>query len=170
MHKGEALALTWKDINFKDNEIRINKAISRGKNNKLYLKTTKTGISRTIKLDPETMDLLKAWRKQQKKDYLHLGYNTTQPNQLVFSNENNEFIQPTKTRKWLMNILKKYKITTHGLRHTHCSLLFEAGANLKDVQDRLGHTDSKTTLDIYTHVTQKAKAETIEKFENYLKI
>lgn len=118
------------------------------------------------------MDILKAWRKQQKKDYLHLGYNTTQPNQLVFSNENNEFIQPTKTRKWLMNILKKYnlkKITTHGLRHTHCSLLFEAGATLKDVQDRLGHTDSKTTLDIYTHVTQKAKAETIEKFENYLK-
>lgn len=35
--------------------------------------------------------------------------------------------------------------------------------------DRLGHTDSKTTLDIYTHITQKAKAETIEKFENYLK-
>ncbi len=173
MRKGEALALTWKDINFKDNEIRINKAISRGKNNQLYLKTTKTGISRTINLDSKTMALLKAWRKQQKKDYLLLGYNTTQPNQLVFSNENNEFLQPTKTRKWLMNILKKYnlkKITTHGLRHTHCSLLFEAGAGLKNVQDRLGHTDIKTTLDIYTHVTQKAKAETIEKFENYLKI
>lgn len=68
MRKGEALALTWKDINFKYNEIRINKAISRGKNNQLYLKATKTGISRIIKLDPKTKELLYAWRKQQKKD------------------------------------------------------------------------------------------------------
>lgn len=40
------------------------------------------------------------------------------------------------------------KITPHGLRHTHCSLLFEAGASIKEVQNRLGHSDVKTTLDI----------------------
>lgn len=119
------------------------------------------------------MDLHKTWKKQQKKDYLLLGYNTMQSKQLVFSNENNDFLQPTKTRKWLMHVIKKYNpkmITTHGLRHTHCSLLFEAGATLKEVQVRLGHTDVKTTMDIYTHVTEKAKARTIEKFENYLMI
>ena len=52
-------------------------------------------------------------------------------------------MQPTKTRKWIMHVQEKYKlgtITTHGLRHTHCSLLFEAGASLKEVQDRLGHS------------------------------
>nr|WP_275403075.1 tyrosine-type recombinase/integrase [Sporosarcina limicola] len=61
-------------------------------------------------------------------------------------------------------------ITTHGLRHTHCSLLFEAGASLKQVQDRLGHTDAQTTLNIYTHVTQKAKEEAILKFANYIEM
>jgi len=91
----------------------------------------------------------------------------------VFSNEKNEFLQPTKTRKWLIQVQVKFnlkKITTHGLRHTHCSLLFEAGASIKEVQDRLGHSDIKTTMDIYTHVTQKAKEGAIQKFENYLQI
>nr|WP_255512461.1 tyrosine-type recombinase/integrase [Kurthia sp. Dielmo] len=59
-------------------------------------------------------------------------------------------------------------MTAHGLRHTHCSLLFEAGASIKEVQFRLGHRDVKTTLDIYTHVTKKAKSETINKFTNFL--
>lgn len=173
MRKGEALALTWKDLNFKTNEIRINKALSRGKNNRMYVKSTKTGISRTIKMDKGTMDTLNEWKKQQKQDYLILGYNTLQPKQLVFSNERNEFLQPTKTRKWLQQILTKYnlpKITTHGFRHTHCSLLFEAQATIKEVQDRLGHTDVKTTMDIYTHVTQRAKKEAIQKFEKYLEL
>jgi integrase len=173
MRKGEALALNWSDLNFKDNEIHINKAISLGKDNQLYLKTTKTGIVRTIKMDEKTMQILKQWRKRQQEDYLILGFNTLNKDQLVFSNERNEFLKPTKTRKWLVQVQIKYnlkQITTHGLRHTHCSLLFEAGASIKEVQDRLGHSDVKTTMDIYAHVTQKAKAEAIQKFENYMEI
>lgn len=61
------------------------------------------------------------------------------------------------------------KITTHGLRHTHYSLLFEAGASIKEIQDYLDHSDVKTTMDIYAHVSEKAKAEAIQRFENYLK-
>lgn len=169
--KGEVLALKWSDINFKDNEIKISKAVSRGKDNKLYLKTTKTGKPRTIKMDEQTMKILKEWKKQQQQDLLILGINSLDKNQLVFSNTKNEYLQPTKTRRWLVHIQEKYnlkRITTHGLRHTHCSLLFEAGASIKEVQDRLGHSDVKTTMDIYTHVTKKAKAEAIQKFESYI--
>ena len=173
MRKGEALALKWTDLNIKENEIRINKAISRGKENQLYLKGTKTGIVRTIKMDDTTMQILKQWKKKQQEDYLILGFNTINKDQLVFNSINNDYLQPTKTRKWLVQVQKKYNlksITTHGFRHTHCSLLFEAGASIKEVQDRLGHSDVKTTMDIYTHVTQKAKVEAIQKFEKYLNI
>ncbi|MGE8078526.1 tyrosine-type recombinase/integrase [Peribacillus loiseleuriae] len=125
MRKGEALALTWNDLNFTTNELRINKALSRGKDNKLYVKSTKTGVARTIKMGDKTMAVLKVWTKKQKHDYLVLGFNTLQPKQLVFSNEHNEYMQPTKTRKWILHVQKKYNlgtITTHGLCHTHCSL------------------------------------------------
>ena len=173
MRKGEALALTWNDLNFTTNELRINKALSRGKDNQLYVKTTKTGIARTIKMDDITMSVMKEWKKKQKQDYLALGFNTMQPKQLIFSNEVNEYLQPTKTRKWILHVQNKYKlstITTHGLRHTHCSLLFEAGVSLKEVQDRLGHSDVQTTMNIYAHVTKKAKEEAIQKFASYLEM
>lgn len=173
MRKGEALALTWNDLNFTTNEVRINKALSRGKDNRLYVKSTKTGVARTIKMDDKTMTILKDWKKKQKLDYLLLGFNTMQPKQLVFNNEQNEYLQPTKTRKWIMYVQNKYKlntITTHGLRHTHCSLLFEAGASLKEVQDRLGHSDVQTTMNIYAHVTKKAKEEAILKFASYIEM
>jgi integrase len=169
MRKGEALALTWSDIDFEKNEIRINKAISRGIDNKLYLKTTKNGVARTISMDQESMNLLAIWKAEQEKKF-----NTKPPKkQLVFNNRYNDFIQPIQTQKWLQQILKKYnlpKITTHGLRHTHCSLLFEDGASIKEVQERLGHTDVKTTMDIYAHITKKTKASTVEKFDAYLKM
>src|SRR5699024_9719882 len=171
MRKGEAFALTWNDIRFNEKEIRINKALSRGKENKLYVKSTKTGTSRTIKMDQETLNILKVWRSKQKQKYLELGINTTEPNQLVFSNVHNDYIQPSKTRKWILQVQEKYnlvKITTHGLRHTHCSLLFEAGANLKEVQDRLGHTDVQTTMNIYAHITRTAQESAIQKFESFL--
>lgn len=171
MRKSEALALTWNDVNFIENELTINKAIGRGKQTKLYLKTTKTGKSRTIKLDPTTLSILKDWNKLQKQQYIKLGINTMKKNQLIFSNTKNEFLQPVQVQKWMYSVQNKYqfkRVSPHGLRHTHCSLLFEAGASIKEVQDRLGHSDVKTTLDIYTHVTKKAKEGAIQKFVDYL--
>ncbi|WP_431027806.1 tyrosine-type recombinase/integrase [Lysinibacillus sp. LZ02] len=94
--------------------------------------------------------------EETKQDYIILGYNT---------------LQPTKTRKWMLHVQNKYglkEIITHGLRHTHCSLLFEAGATIKEVQDRLGHGDVQTTMNIYAHVMKKVKAVTIQKFVDYL--
>ncbi|SLM97812.1 Integrase [Brachybacterium faecium] len=71
----------------------------------------------------------------------------------------------------LNKIITKYnlkRITTHGFRHTHCSLLFESGASIQEVQDRLGHSDVQTTMNIYTHVTEKAKEQTADKFAQYV--
>lgn len=170
--KGEILSLTWQDINFKDNTIRINKALAQGLNNKLIIQTPKTKTSvRTISIDPKTTEILKEWRKKQKEFYFMQGLNTLSPKQLVFSNHNNELLQPHHTYTVLNKIITKYnlkRITTHGFRHTHCSLLFESGASIQEVQDRLGHSDVQTTMNIYTHVTEKAKEQTADKFAQYV--
>ena len=74
-------------------------------------------------------------------------------------------------RRWMLLLSKKFGlkyISCHGFRHTHASILFQAGATIKEVQNRLGHADAKTTLNVYTHVTQKEQNETALKFANYL--
>ncbi|WP_153731842.1 site-specific integrase [Sporosarcina obsidiansis] len=169
MRKGELLALTWEDIDFEKKEMTINKAIARGLENTMYEKSTKTGVSRTISLDDETINLLQEWQIDLKKT---LGRNFKKKKQLVMPNEENNYLQPTKTRKWLNYVIDKYKLpplTTHGLRHTHTSMLIEAGANMKQVQQRLGHSDIKTTMDIYTHLSAHAEKETVNLFTNFLK-
>lgn len=62
----------------------------------------------------------------------------------------------------MLHVQQKYglkEITTHGLPYTHYSLLFEVGATIKEVQDRLGYGDVQTTMNIYAHVTKKMKYE-----------
>ncbi|RST71877.1 integrase [Siminovitchia acidinfaciens] len=61
-------------------------------------------------------------------------------------------------------------MTIHGLRHTNASLLFEAGASIKEVQERLGHSDIQMTMNIYTHVTDYLKEKTAEKFQRYIEL
>ncbi|MDT2524153.1 tyrosine-type recombinase/integrase, partial [Enterococcus raffinosus] len=52
--------------------------------------------------------------------------------------------------------------------HTHCSLLFEAGLSIQEVQYRLGHSNARTTLEIYSHVTKNQQEKSAEKFAKYI--
>lgn len=172
MRKGEALALQWKDIDFTNETVTINKTVARGENNALVIQTPKTAKGvRTIVLDKITLSILKKWRTEQATDYLKLGFNTMKPTQPIFTTIHNNYVQLASVVNRLNKIIIKHdlkRITVHGFRHTHCSLLFEAGASIQEVKERLGHSDIKTTMNIYTHVTKKAKEETAEKFANYV--
>ena len=57
----------------------------------------------------------------------------------------------------------------HSLRHTHATLLIQNGANIKDVQTRLGHASIETTLDTYTHSTENSSKNTVNLFEQISK-
>ncbi|GEB11652.1 site-specific integrase [Streptococcus equinus] len=157
IRKGEMLALDWKD--YKDETLSISKAVTRTPAG-LEISVTKNKSSeRLISLDRITCTIL---------DKLHETY----PNSiLMFESENGGIMTPSLPRKWLLQIISGsdlQPIKIHGFRHTHASLLFDAGLSLKQVQYRLGHSDLKTTMNVYTHITQKAIDDIGEKFSNYI--
>ncbi|STP39309.1 integrase [Enterococcus durans] len=170
---GEILGLEWRSVNFEDNYISITQTLARGKNRRLYLEEPKTSSStRDIPLDQITMDWLKKWRKKQREELLIIGHNSLKPDQLVFSSAmDNSFIQLSKPRKWLQTILKQENlktITIHGLRHSGAVMMLESGLTLKDIQDRLGHSDISITSAYYLHISEKRKRETIDQMTDYI--
>ena len=71
------------------------------------------------------------------------------------------------------DFLKKYGVSDvrfHDLRHTFASLLLEAGESPKIIQELLGHTTITTTMDIYTHVSPKAKIQAIKTLDGVVKL
>lgn len=172
LRRGECLALTWNDINFSQGTLRINKTLTQGLKGVQIVQAPKTRKGRrTLKLDDITIKYLKEWRKEQRKYYLMLGFNTMQKDQLIFANTKNKHKSLNTPAKWLGKIIKDHdlkKITVHGFRHSHASALFSAGASIKEVQERLGHEDVQTTMDIYTHVTQEQNDEAVQKLQNYM--
>jgi integrase len=60
-------------------------------------------------------------------------------------------------------------LTPHSLRHTHTSLLAEAGVALEQIMDGLGHSDDQITKNVYLHVTQEMKKEASHKFTQLMR-
>lgn len=173
MRRGELMALTWQDIDFNNQTININKTLTNGIGYKDKIDTPKTKSSkRVISVDNKTIEVLKTWRTQQRIMSLKHGHNTSNKQQEIFTNvETNKRLNRVYANETLNYICKQNdfkRITVHGFRHTHCSLLFEAGLTVQEVQDRLGHADINTTMDIYAHVTEKQREKVAEKFANYI--
>ncbi|WP_296114988.1 site-specific integrase [uncultured Anaerococcus sp.] len=173
MRKGEAQALEWDDINFKENKIRINKTISTYGRNKKHISNPKTSSSnRIISVDKTSIDLLKDRKKEQKEWNKNIRVED-KTQKYIFTTKDNELTYHNAPRKQFLKVVKNNnlrKIRLHDLRHTHASLCFEAGMSPKDVQYRLGHKEIQTTLDVYTKVTRGKEKASIEKFTDFMEI
>ena len=177
IRRGECLALTWDDLNIKKSTLSINKTLTQGAHGKQIIQATKTKKgNRTLSLDSTTLFYLKKWKLEQKRKLFALGYNSSHPGQLIFATTKNTFKSLNTPKKWLDIVTNRMKkdnvilphITIHGFRHSHASAMFAAGATIKEVQERLGHEDVETTLNIYTHVTDQQNAEAVQKLVNFL--
>ncbi|MET7026015.1 site-specific integrase [Ligilactobacillus salivarius] len=168
---GECLALTWHDLDYKNNTIAINKTLARTKKSfKIQIPKTKSSI-RKISLDVETIQVLKMWQLEQRKQLLKIGINALDSQQLIFNSNKNSFIFNSVIAYDIKLIAKKagiYPITTHGFRHTHATLLFASGLDIKQVQARLGHSNVQTTLNIYTHAIQDKQDKIGDEFAKYI--
>ena len=168
MRRGELYALNWSDIDFTSNQLTIDKSVMRVRS-EFTISSPKNNFSiREITLDNETVKILKHWKLSQKKELFSHGILPhTDSEQLMFTNRTNGFL----TAAWLNNVMDKYpkkRLTPHGLRHTHATLLLNDGVPVNDVQRRLGHADATMTLNVYGHASTDDKY-IADQFANILK-
>ena len=173
LRQGEALALKWSDIDFENKKITVDKTAVRIKE-KQTLQTPKTKNSkRVISIDPTTLSILKSWKKDQIKIYFKNGKHFEGDDNFIFTNQRAEWVHIHNFIRYFKRFIADHKlkqITPHGLRHTHASLLFSAGVEPKNISDRLGHSTVQITLDLYTHITEEQRTDTVEKLLEYMVI
>lgn len=170
MRRGEAVALKWSDLNFSISTLAIRRAADVSASR--AVKSTKTYKSRSIMIDAKTLEVL----SEHKKLRAVLGPEFVANDAFIFSTLNNELRIPNDvTARWSRLVVKAQakindlpSITLKGLRHTHATLLFQSGTNPKIVQERLGHSDISTTLNIYTHVTPTIQTEALDRFTKWM--
>lgn len=171
LRKAELCGLKWHDIDFSNNQIEINRVLVKIKSGFKTQDPKTIKSKRMINIDNDTKSILMKWRSQQKIELLQYGINQNQTEQFIFTNEINNHYDPKHWNNVLKKLITKNKlpnITVHGFRHTHASLLFEAGVSMKEVQERLGHASILTTMNIYSHVTKNKRSEVAEKYANYI--
>ena len=161
---GEALALEWSDIDFQGATLEVNKTLNLKKEtNSPKTKTSK----RTLDLDKKTVLMLRLYQARQAQIGREIGVSYTR----VFSNTLDQYKRPHPLNQHLKNHLKNagcQPLTFHAFRHTHASILLNAGLGYKEIQVRLGHSTLSMTMDTYSHLSKKNEKRAVSVFETAL--
>jgi integrase len=166
MRRGEGVALMWEDINFETKMISVRRASDAGL--RKAVKKPKNDTARAIEIGDETIAILKAHKAERAK----LGLHYVKPNAFIFGTLDGTVRNPgdvgarwsTALQRAQSQGLELPHITLKGLRHTHATILLEAKVPTKVIQERLGHSNYSTTMNIYSHVTQTMQSEAVEVF------
>lgn len=154
LRPGEALALQWTDID--GDRIRVQKCLVRNKGGGYSLPEPKTSRARRVVTLPDAMvRMLEAHRERQRDERSALGKEWSMAD-FVFSTSAGEPLDfRTTAARYFRPVVKSLGlegVRPYDLRHTSATLLLAAGENVKVVSERLGHSTSSLTLDVYTHV------------------
>ena len=163
MRIGEADALQWSDIDFETGMLSITKTLYYKTMNDYKFVEPKTQASiRTLYIDSDTINELKAWKEIQQKVLpkckLVLSYNGTPTSKTTL---------PRALEK-LAKLAGVHRIKIHALRHSHASLLISMGENPLLIKERLGHEKIQTTLGTYGHLYPNTNLEVANKLTGIL--
>ena len=169
---GEALALTWEDIDFDENTVSIYKSVKRVSKiinkkrqpSEILVQTPKSQSSiRTVPIPYSIAKQLKIYKDNQKvfKKSSNIGFTDLN---LVFCTDFGTYIDANNLNKSLKRILKNNSLpikNIHSLRHSYACRLIEKGYEAVVIQKLLGHADISTTINKYGYVFDEYKKQII---------
>jgi len=147
----ELINLTWQNVDLKAKKIYINGDVKTLNSN------------RTVPILEPTNEILKKFSVNRIK-------NIDTDKDFVFLNNGKQLNANTLSKqRYKYNKLCGFKFTFHQCRHTFATILYNAGVDIKQTQEWLGHANFNTTMDIYTHLNEQNKITATDKIEEYLK-
>lgn len=163
MRRGELCGLTWGDINFYTGIVDINKSSLYLPRKGIFDDTTKNKTSaRSIKLPKFVITLLQEWKREQTLLCMQSGsaWIGKRGNDCkVFTQDNGNPIHPCTVTDSFNKFIEKHRlpsVSIHSLRHTNATLMIASGVDIRTVSKRLGHAQTSTTTNIYTHAIRTA--------------
>lgn len=172
MRASEVMSLTWDCVDFINGTIKVEKILYRNDFKQWVFGSPKTNSSiRIIKIGATLLNILKRYAEDQEENRKKYGqYYIKHDFNFVCLKENGELLT-VDSLKYLSRVVN-YELNIdfkfHSLRHTHATMLLESGANIKDIQARLGHSKLATTMDTYSHVTKKMSEDSVNIFESII--
>jgi integrase len=174
MRRGEALGLRWGDVDFDGSRLSVRRSVSvlkrEGAGKVIVVGTPKSGKARTIDLDPHTVAVLRAHKAARGLLALALARDDA----FVLCNLDGSawhaerfsrrFGVANDSARKALGEDKLSKIRLHDLRHTHATLMLQAGEAVKVVSERLGHASVMITLGTYAHTLPGMQAGAAARF------
>ena len=172
LRSGEALGLTWDRVDFESKTIFVDKTLTYV-TGRYFLSTPKTPMSiRKIVIDDHTVQMLRHHKEEQEKQKKIIGSAWMQPN-AVFTSATGHFydrsLLNTQFRCFMERHPEIHRVTIHGLRHTHASLLILAGENLDAISKHLGHASADITSRVYAHLMSEVQVRITQTISGVLR-
>lgn len=170
--RGECLGLRWDDLDLDAGTAVISRQVTDLDHKLIVKELPKTKQAHLIRLDSGTVAMLRRLRAEQAETKLRLGPDYHDEG-YVFAQPDGRPHHPDRfSREFTRN--QQYfnrddpveplpKITLHGLRHTWATLALTAGIDIKIVSERLNHSSTHITREIYTHVTPPMQSDAAER-------
>lgn len=170
LRRGEAVGLQWGDISADKLTLTIQRNVTLDKTaeDKIHIGQTKGKEARTVPISRRVYALL-----MQRKEEQQQQYGLVMPTAFIFNRDGNAYrpIYPTAPTRWQQKFVKRHgleDVSPHDLRHTAATLALEGGADLKQVQELLGHKDAQTTMQFYAGVTEEQQRRTVDSIESMI--
>jgi integrase len=173
--RGELLNLRWHDIDLATREVRITGSAAVVGGTRIE-GTTKTGRSRAVSIDTDTVQVLREHRARQVAKQLAVGADWRGADDYVFTTGWGEPVHPDTVSSLMADLIRSHNeaqdqadkllphARLHDLRHIHATTLLLAGVPVHVVAARLGHADPSITLRVYAHVIREQVAEAADIF------